>query len=144
MSPIHKAFSAFCHLSFLDRYSDCVAEIDDLAAELRAFADKREWAQFHTVRNLILALAGEVGELAAEVQWIPDDAIAQALDNPEKQAAIESEMADVASYIIRISDVLQIDLGAAIRAKLALNESRYPADLTRGNALKYNELNTNF
>jgi dCTP diphosphatase len=117
-----------------------VAEIDDLAASLRAFADARDWAQFHSLRNLVLALAGEVGELAAEVQWISDDLIAQALTDPSKRTALESEIADVASYVIRIADVLQIDLAAAIRGKLALNEERYPRDLARGNARKYTEL----
>jgi NTP pyrophosphatase (non-canonical NTP hydrolase) len=117
-----------------------MAEIEDLAGSLRAFADVRDWAQFHSLRNLVLALAGEVGELAAEVQWIPDDAIAEALSDLAKRSAVESEIADIASYIIRIADVLEIDLGAAVRAKLALNEIRYPADLARGSAQKYNEL----
>jgi len=123
-----------------DHYDRDMAEIQDLAANLRAFADARDWAQFHSLRNLVLALAGEVGELAAEVQWIPDDSIAQALADPTKRSAVESEIADVASYIIRIADVLGIDLGKAIRDKLALNETRYPANLARGNAQKYDEL----
>jgi len=123
-----------------DHYAWDVAEIDDLAASLRTFADARDWAQFHSLRNLVLALAGEVGELAAEVQWISDDSIDQAMSDPSKRAALESEIADVASYVIRIADVLQIDLAAAIRGKLALNEERYPRDLARGNARKYTEL----
>ena len=117
-----------------------VADIEDLTAKIRAFADARDWAQFHTPRNLVLALAGEVGELAAEIQWVPDEAIAQALGEPGKHAAVESEIADVAIYVMRVADVLGINLGDAITRKLHLNEQRYPAEQARGNARKYTEL----
>lgn len=113
-------------------------DLDDLIARIRDFADARDWDQFHTVRNLILALTGEVGELAAEIQWIPDDAIDSL--SQEKKAALRAELADVATYVLRLSDVLSIDLAAAIIDKLALNESRYPIDKARGSAAKYTEL----
>jgi dCTP diphosphatase len=117
-----------------------VAGIEDLTREVRAFADDRDWAQFHTVRNLVLALAGEVGELAAEIQWVPDEAISEALGQPEKRAAVESEIADVAIYALRLADVMGIDLAAAIRRKLLLNEKRYPVEKARGSSRKYTEL----
>lgn len=117
-----------------------MAEIEELTTQIRAFADARDWAQFHSVRNLVLALAGEVGELAAEVQWIQDGGMAEALNNPTKHAAIESEVADVATYVLRLADVLGIDVAEAVRAKLRLNEERYPTERARGNARKYNEL----
>ena len=117
-----------------------VTDISGLTAEIRAFADARDWAQFHTPRNLVLALAGEVGELAAEIQWVPDEAVAQALSEPDKHAAVESEIADVAIYVMRLADVLGINLAGAITRKLRLNEQRYPAEQARGNARKYTEL----
>ncbi len=117
-----------------------MSEIEDLTAAVRAFADARDWAQFHTIRNLVLALTGEVGELAAEIQWIPDEAIAAAVNHPAKQAAVESEIADVAIYVLRLADVLGINLAEAIPRKLHLNEQRYPVEQARGNARKYTEL----
>ena len=117
-----------------------MATIKDLTEEISAFADARDWRQFHTVRNLVLALTGEVGELAAEVQWVPDEAIAQTLKQPDKVAAIEEEVADVAIYVLRLADVLGFDLSDAITRKLRLNERRYPVGQARGNALKYTEL----
>ncbi len=111
-----------------------------LTLEIREFAEARDWAQFHSLRNLVLALTGEVGELAAEVQWISDkDAEVGSLET-SKMAAIEAELADVATYVLRLSDVLGIDLAKAVRNKLKLNESRYPVDKSRGNSLKYTEL----
>ncbi|MCX8495928.1 MAG: nucleotide pyrophosphohydrolase [Akkermansiaceae bacterium] len=117
-----------------------VADIEELTAQIRAFADARDWGQFHTPRNLVLALAGEVGELAAEIQWVSDDAIAQALGEPGKHAAVKSEIADVAIYVLRLADKLGINLAEAIALKLHLNEQRYPVEQARGNARKYTEL----
>ena len=116
-----------------------MAKLQDLTTEIRAFADARDWAQFHTVRNLILALAGEVGELAAEIQWVPDEAMEQTLKQPDKMAAIEAEVADVAIYALRLADVMGLDLAEAVRRKLLLNEQRYPVGQARGNARKYTE-----
>lgn len=117
-----------------------MSEIDDLTGAVRAFADAREWARFHTPRNLILALAGEVGELASEIQWIPDEDIDHALSRPAKNAAVRHEIADVAIYVLRLADVLGINLAEAVTDKLRLNEQRYPVEQARGNARKYTEL----
>jgi len=111
--------------------------IDHLTALVRDFAERREWGQFHTPRNLILALVGEVGELAAEVQWSPDDVSVEQLKDAEKRDAVAAEMADVLNYLLRLSEVLHIDLVAALEAKLALNETRYPVDKARGSSDKY-------
>lgn len=117
-----------------------VTEFSDLTAEIREFAESRDWSQFHTVRNLVLAIAGEVGELAAEVQWISTIELADALSEPSKRLAFEAELADVAIYVLRLADVLGTDLSQVIRAKLRVNEERYPVEKSRGNALKYTEL----
>lgn len=111
--------------------------IGHLVNLVRDFADRREWGQFHTPRNLILALVGEVGELAAEVQWMSDADVDALAAGSEKREAIEAEMADVLNYLLRLSDVLGVDLVAALKNKLAVNESRYPADKARGSSDKY-------
>lgn len=107
---------------------------------VRNFVAERDWGQFHTPRNLILALTGEVGELAELVQWKTDDEIQALLKTSKGRAAVEAELADVATYVLRLADVMDIDLDAAIRAKLQLNAQRYPVDQVRGKAVKYTEL----
>ncbi len=111
--------------------------IPELTALVRAFADDRDWEQFHTPRNLVLALVGETGELAAEFQWINDDDIADALKDPAKRAAIGSELADVFTYLLRFADVTGFDLSEELRRKLEINSQRYPADKAKGSAVKY-------
>ena len=98
----------------------------ELTAEVRAFSDARDWRQFHNPKNLVLALAGEVGEVAAEVQWLTADQAAVIPSDPDRAAALTDELADVAIYLLRLADELGVDLAAAIRAKLARNETRYP------------------
>lgn len=112
-------------------------DIEALKLQLREFAVARDWEQFHSVRNLILALVGEVGELAAEFQWISDDDIARALQDGDKRESVGSEIADVFIYLLRLSDITGIDLAEELKKKLAVNEERYPADKAKGSAAKY-------
>ena len=112
-------------------------DIEALKLQLREFAVARDWEQFHSVRNLILALVGEVGELAAEFQWISDDDIANALQDCDKRESVGSEIADVFIYLLRLSDITGIDLVEELKKKLVINEERYPADKAKGSAAKY-------
>lgn len=112
-------------------------DIEVLKLRLREFAVTRDWEQFHSVRNLILALVGEVGELAAEFQWISDDDIVNALQDSGKRESVGSEIADVFIYLLRLSDITGIDLAEELKKKLAINEKRYPADKAKGSAAKY-------
>lgn len=112
-------------------------DIEALKLQLREFAVARDWEQFHSVRNLILALVGEVGELAAEFQWISDDDIAKALQDSDKRESVGSEIADVFIYLLRLSDITGIDLVEELKKKLVINEERYPADKAKGSAAKY-------
>lgn len=100
--------------------------LSDLAAALRDFAHARDWEQFHTPKNLAMALAGEVGELVACFQWLTPEQSARVMDEPGTAADIESELADVLQYLIRLADVLGVDLADAVRAKMRLNETRFP------------------
>ncbi|MED7927069.1 nucleotide pyrophosphohydrolase [Nonomuraea sp. LP-02] len=109
-------------------------DLEDLAARLRAFARARDWEQFHTPKNLAMALAGEVGELVAEFQWLTAEESAD--PGPEALARMRTELGDVTLYLVRLADVLGVDLLAAATDKLADNERRYDADRYRGSARK--------
>ncbi len=100
-------------------------EIQHLAAEIKKFADARDWEQFHTPKNLSMAVAGEAGELVAEFQWLTAAQSMRENMSPEKLKDVELEIADVAIYLIRLADVLQIDVAEAVRKKIAINESRF-------------------
>jgi dCTP diphosphatase len=113
------------------------SSVAELTSLVRAFADSRDWQQFHIVRNLVLALVGEIGELAAEFQWIGDDEVVNALQNPTKREEVGSELADVFIYLLRLADVTGIDLDGELKKKIAINEERYPADRAKGSAAKY-------
>ncbi len=100
--------------------------LDELTAEVRAFAVARDWLQFHTPKNLVMAIAGEAGELAAEFQWLTAEQSTGEVLNIEQLNAIRLEMADVFIYLLRLSDALQVDLAGAVREKLSINDERFP------------------
>ncbi|WP_216212771.1 nucleotide pyrophosphohydrolase [Amycolatopsis aidingensis] len=100
--------------------------LDDLARRLREFAAARDWEQYHTPKNLVMALSGEAGELTALFQWLTPEESAAAMDDPELAPKVLDELADVAIYLVRLADVLGVDLLDAARAKIARNESRFP------------------
>ena len=110
--------------------------IEALTAALRQFADERDWAQFHTPKNLVMALVGEVGELIEHFQWLTPEESAAVMNDDTSAARIADELADVFIYLVRLSDVLGVDLLAAAGAKLEANARRYPADRVRGSADK--------
>jgi dCTP diphosphatase len=87
-----------------------------------------------------MAIAGETGELVAELQWKTDAEIVAALKDDDFTSQLGGEMADVLIYLVRLADVCQIDLVAAAHAKVDLNEARYPVEAARGTAAKYNRL----
>ena len=112
--------------------------IKELTAEICAFRDARDWAQFHNPKEMAVAIAAEAGELLQYFVW--QDA-GQSLDRvATRSAEIESEMADVAILLFEMAANCQVDLGAAMRAKLARNEERYSVSKSRGSNKKYNEL----
>jgi NTP pyrophosphatase (non-canonical NTP hydrolase) len=100
-------------------------EIQYLAAAIKKFADARDWEQFHTPKNLSMAVAGEAGELVAEFQWLTAEQSSRSNMSPEKIKDVELEIADVAIYLIRLADVLGVDISEVVRKKLAINESRF-------------------
>jgi len=96
-----------------------------LIREIREFADKRDWQKFHTPKNLAMAIAGEAGELAAEFQWLtPEESMQDSL-TPDQREAITQEIADVQIYLLRLVDVLGVDLPSAVREKMEFNKKRF-------------------
>jgi dCTP diphosphatase len=100
-------------------------EIQNLAAEIKNFADARDWEPFHTPKNLSMAVAGEAGELVAEFQWLTPEQSFRTNMTVEKLRDIELEIADVAIYLIRLADVLGVDITDVVRKKLAINQARF-------------------
>jgi len=108
--------------------------LESITERTRVFAAERDWEQFHTPKNLAMALAGEAGELVAEFQWLTPAESANL--NLEQRAAVTEELADVLIYLCRLADVAEIDLEQAALDKLAANSQRYSIEVAKGNALK--------
>lgn len=104
---------------------------------IRAFVFERDWDQFHTPKNLATALSVEAAELLEPFQWLQ---VGDANElGANKLAQVTHEMADVLVYLVRLADKLDIDLMAAVAAKMAINRDKYPADKVRGDCRKYTE-----
>ncbi|MEU7752123.1 nucleotide pyrophosphohydrolase [Micromonospora sp. NPDC049101] len=112
------------------------AGVARLTDQLRHFAEERDWQQFHTPKNLAMALSGEVGELLAELQWLTPEQAAQVMADPQAGARVRAEIGDVMIYLVRLADVLDIDLVEAAIDKLADSARRYPVEIARGSAAK--------
>ena len=105
---------------------------------IREFAEARDWNQFHSPKNLSMALSTEVAEITEHFQWLTEE---QSKNLPQnKLDEVETELADTLIYLIRIADKLDIDLLAAALRKIELNKQKYPVDKSKGNAKKYTEL----
>ncbi|MBN5151514.1 nucleotide pyrophosphohydrolase [Stenotrophomonas pavanii] len=117
-----------------------LVEVRGAAQALREFAEARDWAQFHSPKNLVMALSGEVGELNEIFQWMTEADSFKAASSEATANSVRDEIADVALYLIRLSDVLGIDLNEAVSSKLVMNAAKYPVDLSRGVSTKYNKL----
>jgi len=117
-----------------------MSDFSALTAAILEFRDARDWRQFHSLRNLIVSLNLEAGELLELTQW-KNDAEIDALPADEKLAeALRDECADILLYLLLIADKAGIDLAAAAREKLAKNAAKYPVDKAYGSRAKYTEL----
>lgn len=117
-----------------------LVDVDGLARALAAFARERDWEQFHSPKNLVMALTGEVGELCELFQWLTEDDSRAASTDPKRAEALRDELADVLLYLVRLADVLGVDLNAAAMHKLATNAAKYPVAKARGSSRKYTEI----
>ncbi len=112
-------------------------DIGELQERLRAFARERDWEQFHSPKNLAMALIVEAAELVEHFQWLTETQ-SRSLD-AAKREQVEQEMADVFIYLARLADQIGVDLLGAAERKIALNAQKYPADRVRGSAKKAGE-----
>ena len=113
------------------------SRFDQLKDQLRQFAAEREWDQFHSPKNLSMALIGEAAEVIEHFQWLTEEQSRNL--PPEKLAEIELELADVQIYLLRLADKLNLDLLDAVEKKLTLNAKKYPAEKVRGSSKKYSD-----
>jgi NTP pyrophosphatase (non-canonical NTP hydrolase) len=111
---------------------------ETMTARIRSFRDARDWAQFHTPKEMAVAIAAEAGELLQHFVW--QDGAQSQRRVEERRPQVEDEIADVAILLFEFADNLGIDLAAAMKAKLARNEERYPVEKARGSNRKYSEL----
>ena len=111
--------------------------LSDLRARINTFVTERDWAQFHTPKNLAMAMIVEAAELVEQFQWDTPQESQQL--TPEKREAVSHELADTFVYLLRLAEVLQIDLIEAANAKIKLNALKYPVKKVKGSNAKYTE-----
>ncbi|MFP6901969.1 MAG: nucleotide pyrophosphohydrolase [Opitutales bacterium] len=114
--------------------------LSNLTERIRAFAQDRDWGQFHAPKNLAMALASEVGELMEHFLWVDTEESLRLCGDPDKQARVAEELADVLIYALRFADVVGLDPAKVVLDKLALNEEKYPVEKAKGSSAKYDEL----
>jgi dCTP diphosphatase len=115
-----------------------MSELEKLKLQIRLFAEERDWEQFHSPKNLSMALSVEASEIVEHFQWLTEE---QSKNLPnDKREEVETELADTLIYLIRLADKLEIDLLAAAQGKIEVNERKYPVGKAKGNAKKYTEL----
>jgi dCTP diphosphatase len=113
--------------------------LDSIQKRLRTFAEERDWLQFHSPKNLAMALTVEAGELMEHFQWMETEASRN--PSADMREKIQEEMADVLIYLLRLADELDMDLEEAAHEKINRNAEKYPADRVRGSSKKYTEYN---
>ncbi len=119
---------------------DTKLDIEKMQIFFRNFVKEREWNQFHTPKNLCIALSVEASELMEIFQWLTPKESLEATQDSEKKQAISDEIADIFSYLIRLADILNIDLEKAFWDKFKQNTEKYPIELSKGNHIKYDKL----
>lgn len=115
-------------------------DLPSLHREIHTFVSERDWDQFHSVKNLACALSVEASELLELFQWMKEEDSNFSASDPSFRQKLEDEIADVFVYLLRIVSKTDIDLEAAVRAKMRKNELKYPIEKARGKAKKYDEL----
>jgi dCTP diphosphatase len=113
--------------------------IEEIRQRLAQFAEARNWDQFHSPKNLSMALAAESAELLEIFQWLTDEQSREIVNDEKEMALIRQEIADVMIYLVRLADKLDVDIDKAVMEKIDINEKKYPVHLAKGNAMKYNK-----
>lgn len=113
-------------------------DFKEIEKTLLSFAKERDWEQFHTPKNLSMALSVETSELLELFQWLTPEQSKSIMDS-DKAEAVRDELADIMAYTIRLAQVLDVDLEKALTSKMKKNAKKYPIELSKGSAKKYNE-----
>ncbi len=114
-----------------------MSDLEEIKLKVRHFADQRDWNQFHSPKNLVMALGVEAAELSEIFQWLTEEQSGQLSE--EMRARVADEIADVQVYLVRLADRLEIDIASSVTAKMKKNEAKYPAEQVRGSSKKYSE-----
>jgi NTP pyrophosphatase (non-canonical NTP hydrolase) len=120
--------------------SDAQTTIEELKLRLKAFVRERDWEQFHSPKNLSMALSAETAELMEHFLWVDSQASKARAEEPARRKDIEDELADIIIYALEFANMTGIDVAAAIEAKMAANAKKYPVEKAKGRAEKYTEL----
>ena len=120
--------------------TDSTTTLAELKATVLAFVRARDWEQFHSPKNLSMALAAESGELMEHFLWATPEESAAVARDPAKRQKIADEIADVVIYALEFANTTGLDLAAAIEAKMAANAKKYPVEKAKGRSEKYTEL----
>jgi dCTP diphosphatase len=120
--------------------TDSATTVSELKSRVLAFARERDWEQFHSPKNLSMALAAESGELMEHFLWSSPAQSTTIATDPAKRQKIAEELADVVIYALEFANVTGLDVAAAIEAKMAANAQKYPVEKARGKSAKYTEL----
>eukprot|EP00112_Aurelia_sp_Birch-Aquarium-sp1_P011915 Seg2500.4 transcript_id=Seg2500.4/GoldUCD/mRNA.D3Y31 product="dCTP pyrophosphatase 1" protein_id=Seg2500.4/GoldUCD/D3Y31 len=123
------------------KFSDDLS-LEEIRKMQEEFSNQRDWDQFHSPRNLLLALIGEVGELAEVFQWKGE--VKEGLPDwpPKEKENVSHELSDILIYLVRLADKCDVDLSSAVREKFELNTKKYPAHIVKGSSKKYTEYKT--
>ena len=113
--------------------------LNEIRERLAKFAGVRNWDQFHSPKNLSMGLAAEAAELLEIFQWLTEEQARCIVNDQEGMALVREEIADVFIYLVRLADKLGVDIEKAVEEKIKVNERKYPVELAKGNATKYNK-----
>ncbi len=120
--------------------NDAETSFAEIKAKILAFAKERDWEQFHSPKNLTMAIATEASELMEHFLWETTDSSSEIVERPELRAKVEEELSDVIIYALEFANIAKIDVAAAIESKMAQNAQKYPIDKAFGRSTKYTDL----
>ena len=115
-------------------------DLEKIKIALRKFAKERDWEQYHNPKNLATALSVEASELLEIFQWSNDSGFSE-INDPKKRKKIEKEIADIFNYLLKLVDILNMDLEKEALEKIKENGEKYPIELFKGKSVKYSEFN---
>lgn len=116
-----------------------IIDINKLKENLAEFAQQRDWGKFHSPKNLSMAIANEAGELLELFQWLTEKESADSKNSTSIKEQVSHELADIVMNVIRLADILEINMSSAIESKFIINNEKYPADKVKGSAKKYTQ-----